>query len=93
MGMKKMQIEPGVKYKGYYWVNEFGEIQVQPEQTGVNAGRMKAVKDGDGWTLKTTQKQIIAHINIDKGENALDRMKLFMNKVNEILVILQEYDF
>ena len=46
--MNKMNLEPGVKYRGTGWVNEYGEFQFQPEQKGSKPSNLKIVhQDGD----------------------------------------------
>lgn len=87
-----MELQAGTKYKGYFWVNEYGEIQVQPEQTGANAGRMKIIKEGTGWTVNNTQKKVIVHISFDKQENKLENIQVFMKKVDEVINVLKEYE-
>ena len=46
--MNKMNLEPGVKYRGTGWLNEYGEFQFQPEQKGSKPSNLKIVhQDGD----------------------------------------------
>ena len=46
--MNKMNLEPGVKYRGTGWVNEYGEFQFQPEQKGSKPSNLKIVhQEGD----------------------------------------------
>ena len=43
-----MNLEPGVKYRGTGWVNEYGEFQFTPEQKGSKPSNLKIVhQDGD----------------------------------------------
>ena len=43
-----MSLEPGVKYRGTGWVNEYGEFQFQPEQKGSKPSNLKIVhQEGD----------------------------------------------
>lgn len=43
--MEKITLEPGRKYKGSFWLNEYGEIQVRPEQKGTRPGNFKLVNE------------------------------------------------
>ena len=43
-----MNLEPGVKYRGTGWINEYGEFQFTPEQKGSKPSNLKIVhQDGD----------------------------------------------
>ena len=43
-----MNLEPGVKYRGTGWLNEYGEFQFQPEQKGSKPNNLKIVcQEGD----------------------------------------------
>lgn len=91
-GMKKVNLEPGVKYKGYAMLNEYGEIQFTPEQTGVNKGKFKIVKETDSYTIATTTKFVIMRERIEK-KNGLPLIQDFMKTVNAILTDLRQYEF
>lgn len=43
--MNKITLEPGRRYKGTFWVNEYGEFQCRPEQKGTKPGNFKIVAD------------------------------------------------
>ena len=46
--MNKMNLEPGVKYRGTGWINEYGEFQFQREKKGSKASNLKIVnKEGE----------------------------------------------
>lgn len=64
--MKKLELKPGVKYRGYFFVNEFGEVQVVPEDTGSRAGQKKLLSQGDGFTVSYTKRSVIVHLNIKR---------------------------
>ena len=36
--MEKIDLVPGKKYKGTFWLNEYGQIQVQAEQKVIDTG-------------------------------------------------------
>ena len=43
-----MSLEPGVRYRGTGWINEYGEFQFQPEQKGSKPSNLKIVhQEGD----------------------------------------------
>lgn len=90
--MKKVNLEPGVKYKGYAMLNEYGEIQFTPEQTGLNKGKYSIVKETDGYSIAVTKQFIIIRERIDK-KNGLPLIKDFMQTVNSIIQDLRTYEF
>lgn len=54
----RITLEPGKHYRGSFWINEYGEIQVQPEQKGTNPTGLKKVKSGDDYSIWTSKKTI-----------------------------------
>lgn len=90
--MKKVNLEPGVKYKGYAMLNEYGEIQFTPEQTGLNKGKYSIVKETDGYSIAVTKQFIIIRERIDK-KNGLPLIRDFMQTVNSIIQDLRSYEF
>lgn len=93
MAKQKLNMEPGQKYKGYGLLNEFGEFEFIPEETGSRAGSIKLVKQGDGYQLSTTKNYVVIHIKIGRGSSVMDRMREYMSIVNQVLSDLREYEF
>lgn len=90
--MQKMTIPVGQKIRGYGLLNEFGEFDFIPEQTGVRQGQQKLVKQGEDYTLTTTKKFIILHVRLNIN-NGLALMKDFMRVVNNVISDFQTYQF
>lgn len=90
--MKKIEMPVGQKVRGYGLLNEYGEFEFIPEQTGVREGQVKLLKQGDNYTLSTTKKFIIAHIRMEK-ESGLTLIVKLMKTVNEIVLNLKNYEF
>jgi len=90
--MKKVNLVPGVKYKGYAMLNDYGEIQFTPEQTGVNKGKYSIVKETDEYSIAVTKKYIILRERVDK-QNGLPLIHDFMKTVNNIINDLRQYEF
>lgn len=90
---KKLDIVPGQRYRGWGMINDFGEFEFVPEEKGAHEGQIKAVKQGDNWKICESKNFVIINLKVNKEGNALDRIKLFMNKVNDIIGILKDYDF
>lgn len=90
---KKLDLVPGIRYKGYALVNEYGQIQFDPEEKGAHEGRIKEVKRGDNYIVKESREYILLSIKVKRGETALDRVQNLMNVVNQLVNIFKEYDF
>lgn len=93
MAKQVKQIEVGVKYKGYGFLNEYGEWTFVPEETGSRAGQKKLLSEGDGYSVYTTSKKLIVHLSVCKSGNKLEMIKAFFNMCNRLIQILKEYDF
>ena len=92
MQKKRFQLETGVKYRGYGYVNAFGEFEFTPEQTGSRLGRRRLVKEGDAYTIAETRNTRIVHITLPKGVKGLDLIKKFMEVVNTIVKVFGDYE-
>lgn len=92
MTKKKIDLPPGKKVKGYGMINEFGEFEFTPEQTGSRMGKYKIVKECDCYSIGTTDKLIIVRVKQDR-KNGLELLTEFMKQVNLILSDLRSYEF
>lgn len=94
MKFKKEEMKPGVKYKGYGFINEFKEFCFQPEATGSQAGREKMVK---AWpdamvTVKETKNYLIITIKEEKTQDEPSRARSLMKKFNLLFNFLKNYE-
>lgn len=89
---KKMDLQAGVKYRGYGILNEYGEFEFIPEQTGINKGKKKIIKTGDGFTVSATKNMVIVHITVQKPQSRIRLLDNFLQRVNETLLILRDYE-
>lgn len=87
-----MTIPVGQKVKGYGLLNEFGEFDFIPEQTGIRQGQTKLVKQGDNYTVSETKKAVIVHVRLDKKES-LGMISDFCKVVNVLLQTFRDYEF
>lgn len=90
---KKLQLVPGVRYKGYALINEYGQIEFDPEDKGAHEGRIKLVKSTDDYTVRESRKYVLLSIKIERKGEVIDRVQAFMKIVNNIISILRGYDF
>lgn len=92
MAKKKMELKAGIKYRGYALLNEFGEIDFIPEQTGAREGQIKLLCEGENYKVSTTEKKIIVHLTIEKC-SGLELMRKLYNRIGEISTKLKDYEF
>lgn len=92
-GLKqRMQLEPGRKYKGSFWVNDYGEFFCKPEQKGTNPDGMKLVKEGDRHKLYTSKNLVKVTITLERSNT--DTLSAdFTQAVTKAMVDLLKYDF
>lgn len=90
----KRDMVVGQKVRGYGLLNEFGEFDFIPEQTGSRKGKIKVVKEGEGFKVSSTTNtiQVLISLEKEKSNEKMELMSKFMNKVNNILLILKDYD-
>lgn len=91
--MQKMEFAVGQKIRGYGLLNEFGEFDFIPEQTGIRQGETKLIKSTDEYTISETKKKVIIHVRIEKDHNNnLDLLKNYLTIMNKILLELRKYE-
>lgn len=89
---QRLELKTGVKYRGYGYLNAFGEFEFTPEQTGSRQGRRKLVKEGDCYSIAETTNSRIVHISLPKDIKGFQLIKSFMNTVNEIVAVFRDYE-
>lgn len=93
MSKRQLQLEPGKKYRGYGFINEYGEFEFSPEQTGIRAGEVKLLKSGDDYTVSTTKNYVILHVRVKRPFKPVEGIYQVMRKIDEIIKIFKEYEF
>lgn len=91
--MKEKKLEVGVKYRGYGLLNEFGEFEFVPEDTGSRIGKVKAVTSGDGYSVSSTKKFVLVHLKVERELDKLDRVKKILRLTNILIDIFRKYEF
>lgn len=87
-----MEVVPGKKYRGHGWVNEYGEFQFNPEQTGANKGKVRKLCEGDGYAISTTDRVVMVRMTLNraKGDGV---SSLFAQTSETVKTKLEEYEF
>ena len=91
--MKKINLIPGKKYKGYAVLNEYGEISFTPSQIGSKPDMKKIVVEGDDYTIYETKNFILTTIKIPRDLTFMKRISALMRKVDELIQVFRKYDF
>lgn len=85
-------MKPGVKYPGYATLNPYREFLFVPAQKGSREGRTKLVKEGKGWSVHSTNDNIIIHLRIPRLPKIMDRLLELFRLQDEIIQVFREYD-
>lgn len=91
--MKKIKLEPGKRYKGYAVLNEYGEINFTPEQTGSRPDLKKIVIATEDYTIYETKKFLIASLRVDRSLSFQSRVQNLLGIFNLVLSQFYKYDF
>jgi len=76
--MNKMNLEPGVKYRGTGWINEYGEFQFTPEQKGTKPSNLKIVVQESNYTIYESAHLWQVKLNFPKSNDDTSRfMSIF----------------
>ena len=89
----KETMVPGKRYRGWGFVNEYKEFCFEPEHTGANAGKIKAVTQGEGYSLKESTKYVLVSMKLRKKQGLSGVLADFFRLVNVLTQKLREYDF
>lgn len=90
--MKKVEMPVGTKVRGYGLLNEYGEFEFTPEQTGIRQGETKLIHGNEDYTLTETKKLIVIHFRVAKGDR-MSILKKFTQLINLVFLDLQKYEF
>lgn len=92
MKKQRLELQQGVRYRGYGYINDFGEFEFTPEQTGSRQGRRKLIKEGDCFTISETSSVRIFHLTIPKKYSGVALIKEFLTIMNKIVCVLRDYE-
>jgi len=92
MALQKGAMEPGKKYRGYGYINDYKEFCFEPEETGKNQGRITPVATKGGVSLSQTKTNLIFHVKIVKGTK-IELTKRVTEVSNTLLDFVQRYEF
>lgn len=91
--MKKQLMIPGKRYKGYAYINEFGQIHFDPSQVGSKPDAKKLVEETEDYTVYETKNYVLYHLRVIKDRTMLERLKQLLSIMNDLIRITKEYEF
>ena len=92
MGRKKLKMEPGVKYDGKGWINEYGQTFFEAKQPGTKPNNMRLVKETDTFSLYESGNFLKISVKIEKKTDKFEMIKQFMSAFQNACVEIKNYD-
>lgn len=90
--MKKVDFPIGQKVRGYGLLNEYGEFDFIPEQTGSRQGQKKVVKTTECYTLTSSRHHILVSVRLPKC-NGMELIKHLMRITQNLIDDFRSYEF
>jgi len=84
----RMTMEPGIRYRGYASINEFGEISFTPEQKGTRPQNLSIVYRDDHITIYESKHLFKVSVQVPKTNDTLTSM---VNKLSEAVSLSLHY--
>lgn len=89
--MEKVQLTPGKKYRGSFWINDYGEFQCRPDgKAPEDSGRMKTVNETGGVKIQESKYMGRAIISFSKKNRDWGEM---MQCINIMMELVYKYFF
>lgn len=88
---QKMTLEPGKHYRGSFWINEFGELSVLPEQKGKNPCGLQKLTEGDNWVIYTSKNVVRVVVSLPRIE-AKEIKRMFTCAASNVLASIIKYN-
>lgn len=88
----RKELIAGVRYKGYGVINEFGEFEFTPENTGSQQGRQKVLKSGEDFTISETRTKLLVRLVIRKQKTQMENIFAVARIFDKVLKIFRSYE-
>ena len=77
--MRKITMEPGKKYSGYGYINEYGEMHFEPSQPSTTENRLKVVFSTEDYSIYETGNFFKLSMKLKKdGERSMAYKRLLL---------------
>lgn len=84
-------MQPGRRYRGYGYINEYGEMKFEPAQQSDSPNLMKVVDTAFNVTLYESGTKYKVSIRMEKGGSRRDLIRLFLRQMDIASVMLAKY--
>jgi len=84
----RMMMEPGIRYRGYASINEYGEISFTPEQKGSRPSNLSIVYRDDHITLYESKYLMKVSVQVPKTN---DMLTSIVNKLTDAVSLTLRY--
>ena len=88
----KRDMPVGQKVRGYGLLNEYGEFEFFPEQTGTRPTQMKLLYESEDLVLHRCKKCLRATIYLPIENNTLRMTHVLSRIVNNIIIYLRDHE-
>lgn len=88
---QRLTLEPGKHYRGSFWINEFGEINVCPEQKGKNPCGLEKLTQGDNWVIYTSKNVVRVVVSLPRLESS-EIKRMFSCAASNVLASIIRYN-
>lgn len=86
------EMKPGVKYKGYGFINEYNEFQFTPSEIGSRKEQKILIKEDKNSSVYRTNNYIIFHCKVERKLTRNERVREVINLMNKFITTLTDYD-
>lgn len=90
--LKKEEMNPGVKYRGYGMLTEWKEFTFIPEKTGSRKGREVLLYEKGPLQISKTKNLIRVKFNMPLVENKLEYLRLFGEVFNDFTKFIKSHE-
>lgn len=88
---QKIIMEPGKKYRGYGYINEYGEMHFEPTQQGASPNNMKIVRHDADYTLYESKNYWRMSVKVKKSNDKMTIISNFILAMQRATVMLRSY--
>lgn len=84
--MNKFQLQPGVKYRGTAWINEYGEFQFIPQQKGSKPSNFKVVHQDEDFAIYESAHLWQVRVSFPKKDlDTVNFLHVFTSACNKLV--------
>lgn len=90
--LKKEEMTPGIKYRGYGMLTEWKEFTFIPEKTGSRQGREVLLYAKGPLQISKTKNLIRVKFNMPLSDNKLEYLRLFGDVFNDFTKFIKTHE-